>query len=140
MKKLLHLDFFPRSTDFGLLLLRLAFGGGMLWLHGWGKLTGFSSYRAGFSDPLGVGSTASLVLTILAEVVCAALIAVGAFTRFAALVGAITMGVAFFVIHSGKLSGTGNGELAFVYLAAFATIFFAGAGRFSLDAKLGGKT
>lgn len=139
MKKLLHLDFLPRSTDLGLLLLRLTFGAGLLYLHGWGKLADFGNLRGKFSDPLGIGSPASLTLTVFGEVVCMALIVLGLYTRLSALVGAITMAVAFFIVHGGKLSGQGNGELAFTYLAAFATLFVAGAGRYSLDAKLGAK-
>lgn len=140
MKKLLHLDFLPRSADLGLLVLRLTFGVGLLYLHGWGKLTDFGNLRAKFSDPLGIGSTPSLTLAVFVEVVCATLIAVGAYTRLAALFGVIMMSVAFFLVHGAKLSGQGNGELAFTYLAAFAALFFAGAGRYSLDAKLGART
>ncbi|HEX2853211.1 MAG TPA: DoxX family protein [Opitutaceae bacterium] len=137
--KLLHLDFLPRSGDLGLLVLRLTFGAGLLYLHGWGKLTDFGNLRLKFPDPLGVGSMPSLTLAVFAEVICAGLIVLGAYTRLAALAGAITMGVAFFLVHGGKLSGPGSGELACAYLAAFAALFVAGAGRYSLDAKLGAK-
>ena len=140
MKNFLHLNFLPRSTDLALLVLRVCLGGSLLWLHGRGKLTGFSEMAAGFSDPLGIGSQTSLVLAILGEVLCAVLIVLGAFTRVAALGAAITMGVAFFLVHGGQLSGQGNGELAFVYLTVFAALFFSGAGRFSVDARLGAKT
>jgi putative oxidoreductase len=139
MKKLLHLDFLPRSTDFGLLILRLTFGFGLLYLHGWDKLMKFGELRGKFPDPLGVGSPASLTLTVFGEVVCMALIVLGLYTRLAALVGAITMAVAFFIVHGGKLSGQGNGELAAAYLAGFLVLFIAGAGRYSVDAKIGGK-
>jgi putative oxidoreductase len=139
MKKLLHFDFLPRSADLALLVLRLTFGLGLLWLHGRGKLMDFSNLRGNFFDPLGVGSQTSLVLAILGEVVCATLITVGAYTRLAALGGAVTMGVAFHFIHGDRLMGEGNGELAFLFLAAFLALFLAGGGRYSLDAKLGAK-
>lgn len=139
MKKMLQLDFLPRSTDLGLLVLRLTFGFGLLYLHGWSKLTNFSSMRGKFPDPLGIGSPASLTLTVFGEVVCMALIVLGLYTRLSALVGAITMAVAFFIVHGSKLSGEGSGELAAAYLAVFVTLFLAGAGRYSLDAKLGAK-
>lgn len=136
LKPLLQVSFLPSSGDFAILVLRLWVGLSMLLLHGWGKLTTFSEASASFPDPLGIGSTASLVLAIFAEVICSGLIAVGLFTRFAVLVLIINMSVAFFVIHQHVLNGTGSGEMAFIYLAAFVTIFVAGPGKFSLDHKL----
>jgi putative oxidoreductase len=75
-------------------------------------------------------------MTIFAEVVCAVLLAMGLFTRFAAAVLTILMAVAFFVVHSSALSGPASGEMAFIYLGGFVTLLLTGAGRFSLDAKL----
>lgn len=137
--KLLHFNFLPRSSDGALLLLRIWFGAALLLLHGWGKLANFSSYAAKFADPLGIGPTPSLVLAIVGEVVCAALLILGLWTRLAALGAGITMAVAFWFAHGGKLTGPGNGEMAFLFLGAFVALFAAGAGRFSLDAKLGAK-
>jgi len=139
MKKILHLDFLPRSPDVALLLLRLIFGGAMLALHGWGKLLKFGEMSAKFTDPLGIGSTTSLVLALVGEILCPIILIVGAYTRFAALGAAITMGVAFFIVHGAKLSGPGSGEMSLLYLAPYLALLFAGGGRFSLDAKLGAK-
>lgn len=136
--RLLQLDFLPRSTDAGLLVLRLWLGLSLVILHGWSKLTGFSEMSGKFPDPLGVGSPTSLAMAVFGEVVCSLLLALGLFTRFAAAVLAITMATAFFIVHKGVLSGPGSGELAFVYLAGYVVLFVAGAGRFSLDAKLTG--
>jgi putative oxidoreductase len=74
-------------------------------------------------------------LAVFGEVVCSALLVFGLFTRFAALAGAITMSVAFIMVHRMVLKGPNPGELAFIYLAGFVTIFFAGPGRFALDGK-----
>ena len=137
--KFLHLNFIPRSADTALLLVRIWFGGALLVLHGWGKLTNFSSMASKFADPFGIGSGASLALAVLAEVVCAAFIVAGLFTRVAALVAAINMAVAFWFAHGAKLSGPGNGELAFLFLGAFLALFIAGGGKFSVDASLGAK-
>jgi putative oxidoreductase len=135
--KLLQLNFLPSSADLGLLVLRLWLGLSLLILHGWAKLTGFSGMAGKFPDPLGVGSTASLGLAVFAEVVCAALLALGLFTRFAAVGLIITMAVAFFAVHKGSLRpGPGSGEMAYIYLAGFVTLFLAGAGRFSFDRRL----
>ncbi len=137
--KFLHLNFLPRSADLALLAVRLWFGGSMLLLHGWGKLMNFSTLAQKFADPFGIGKTASLSLAVLGEVVCAALLILGLFTRVAALGVGITMAVAFWFAHGGRLSGTGNGELAFVYLGAFVALFVAGGGKFSVDASVGAK-
>jgi putative oxidoreductase len=138
--RFLRLDFLPASADAGLLILRLWLGLSLGLLHGWSKFTGFSKMSGKFADPLGIGSQASLGLAVFGELVCAALIVFGLFTRSAALAAAITMGVAFFVVHNMALSGPGNGELAFIYLAGFVTLFLTGAGKFSLDAAMGGRS
>ena len=136
--KFLQLNFLPSSVDLGLLVLRLWLGLSLLVLHGWAKLKGFSDMAGKFPDPLGVGSTASLGLAVFAEVFCAALLALGLFTRFAAISLIITMGVAFFIVHKGSLeAGPGSGEMAYIYLAGFVTLFLAGPGRFSLDRRIG---
>lgn len=137
--KFLHLNFLPRSADAGLLVLRVWFGGAMLGLHGWVKLMNYSDMATKFADPFGIGKTPSLVLAIFAELVCAALLVMGLFTRVAALILGFTMAVAFWVGHGAKLTGPGNGEMAFLYLGACVALFLAGAGKFSVDAKMGAK-
>jgi putative oxidoreductase len=137
--KFLQLNFIPRSTDLALLVMRIWFGGSLLWLHGLGKLTGFSSRMEKFPDFFGIGSPATLGLAVFGEVVCSLLLVLGLFTRVAALFSGTTMFVAFWFAHGAKLTGPGNGELAFVYLAAFVTLFIAGGGRHSLDASMGAK-
>ena len=136
----LQLDLVPTSINCAILLLRIALGVQMLLGHGWGKLMSFSEKAATFPDPLGVGHSTSMALAIFGEVVCMALLVAGVFTRLAALGGAVTMAVAFFLVHGGKLRGDGNGEMAFLYLVGFVAIFIAGPGCLSLDAKLGGRT
>ena len=138
MKKLgsiLRLEFLPSSVDLGLLVLRIWIGFSMLLLHGWGKLAAYEKLPKGFPDPLGVGNQVSWGLAVFGEVVCAVLLVLGLFTRFAALTGAITMGVAFFLVHEMRLKGANPGELAFIYMAGFVTILLAGPGRFALDGK-----
>ena len=136
----LQLDLVPTSTHLAILLLRVALGAQMLIAHGWPKLMTFSEKAATFPDPLGMGHATSLALAVFGEVVCSALLVVGAFTRLAALSGAVTMSVAFFLVHGGKLIGDGNGEMAFLYLVGFVAIFLTGPGLFALDTKLGGRT
>jgi putative oxidoreductase len=132
--KFFRLDFLPRQADLALLLLRLWIGFSMMLLHGWGKLTGFNTMSENFMNFLGIGSKASLALAIFGEFFCSILLVLGLFTRFAALGGAITMSVAFFVVHQAALSGPRSGEMAFIYLAVYVALLLAGGGRFSLDA------
>ncbi len=137
--KHLNLNFLPQSTDFALLILRVWLGLSMLLLHGWGKLVNLINGTSKFPDLLGLGQTPTLILVVFAEVVCAALLVAGIYTRFCALLLAITMGVAYFIAHGAKLSGPGNGELAFIFLAGFVALVVAGGGRFGFDRKLGAK-
>ena len=109
-------------------------------LHGWDKLMNFSNYSGQFIKFLGLSQSISLGLAIFGELVCAALLAIGLFTRFAALGAGITMAVAFWIGHGGKLTGPTPGEVAFLYLGAFAALFLAGGGKYSVDAKIGAKS
>ena len=139
MVKLLRLSFLPTSVDLALLVLRVWFGLALVSLHGWSKFTGFAERSQRFADPFGIGSPASLALAVFAEVICSILLVLGLFTRLAALACAVTMATAFFFAHGGRLTGQGNGELAFIFLGGFVTLLLAGGGRFSLDGKGGGK-
>lgn len=133
MLRLLHLSFLPKSPAFGLLILRLSVGLSMLLLHGRGKLLNFSATAAKFPALFGLSPTVNAGLAVFAEVVCSALLILGLFTRFAALMLAITMSTAFFMVHKQALTGEHSGELALVYLFAYLTLLFTGAGKFSMD-------
>lgn len=135
MQKFLHLEFVPRSVDGALFVLRVWLGLSMILLHGWGKLNGLLSGTSKFPDILGIGATPALAMAVFAEFLCSLLVIVGLWTRLASLMLVITMSVAFFVAHGAKLSGPGNGELAFVYLAGYVVLLLAGAGKFSVDRK-----
>jgi len=127
-------------TSAGLLALRLFFGLTMLLHHGLDKLNTFNDKAPHFPDPLGVGHSTSLAMTVFAEVVAAILLAIGLWTRFAALVLAFEMGVAFIMVHKMAFSGQMPGEMAFVYFGAFLTLLLAGPGKFSMDRALFGKS
>ncbi|MDB6166688.1 MAG: DoxX family protein [Lacunisphaera sp.] len=140
MQKFLRLEFIAASPDLGLLLLRLCLGVSMLLLHGWGKLAAHGANHSlfslgGFPDPLHIGQTPSLLLTILAEVGCSVLLVLGLYTRMAAFLLAFTMGVAFFLVNSMQLLNNPGGELAWLYFGGYLVLFCAGAGKFSLDRK-----
>lgn len=121
----------PFATDWGLLILRIAAGGAML-THGWAKLSHFAEKAPEFMNFLGIGSTTSLALVVFAEFFCSILLIVGLFTRWATIPLIITMKVAIFMVH--WQDGFGKSELAFLYLAIYALLFFTGAGKYSIDA------
>lgn len=136
MMNLLRLSFVPQSVDLGLLILRVSMGFSMLILHGWVKFQNFNTIAPKFMRLFDVvPSNISLGMAIFAEVVCSVLLIVGFFTRFAALNLVITMAVAFFIYHKRELSGPESGELALVYLIGFATLVFAGGGKYAADGK-----
>lgn len=128
------------TANLGLLVLRVWLGVAMLLNHGWDKLTHFNHLAKDFQDVLHIGSpTMNFALVVFAEVVCSALLVAGLVSRFAALLLAINMAVAFVVVHEMKLTGDHNGELAFIYLAGYLTLFLTGPGRYSADAAVFGR-
>ena len=121
----------PNGRDFGILLVRLYAGGLMIWLHGWSKAQKIGAETIAFPDPLGIGAELSLYLAVFAEVVCAALLVVGLFTRFACLPLLVTMLVAFFIVHADDPLKVR--EPALLYLLPYLALLFSGAGRYSFD-------
>jgi putative oxidoreductase len=137
MKKLINLSFIPGSADCGLLLLRIWFGLSIFLIHGLSKFKSFGATVAMFHEKMGIPPVFGAA-AVLAESVCAVLLVIGLATRLAASFLAVTMAVAFVKVHQ-MILAQGNpqsGEMAFLYLGAFLAIFVAGAGRYSLDAKL----
>jgi len=115
------------------LILRLGFGGFML-SHGIPKLMKlFTGGEIKFPDPLHLGSTTSLILTVFAEVICAGLILIGYKTKWASIPLIITMLVAAFVVHGSD--PWGKKEFALLYAVGYICIGLLGAGKYSLDRK-----
>jgi putative oxidoreductase len=126
------------SIDLGLLLLRLWIGVLLFVQHGLGKVTHFSQMSGHFPNPIHIGPVPSLLFAILSDAICSLLVAVGVATRYAALIVVINLGTAFTLVHHMKLSpGPGNGELPLLFLGGFLVLVITGAGRYSIDAKLG---
>ncbi|MDZ4821957.1 MAG: DoxX family protein [Flavobacteriales bacterium] len=125
------------TPDFVALLLRVVFGGLMVYLHGWGKLEGWNEIKNDFAKPFGMSDWWAAALTIFAEVFCCLFIIVGLFTRLASIPVILLMAVAAFNIHAGDpLDGR---ESAIIYLVAFIAIFLMGSGRWSVDRLVFGK-
>ncbi|MBS1583781.1 MAG: DoxX family protein [Bacteroidetes bacterium] len=119
------------SNDLGVLVLRISAAGTLFWQHGWPKLMHFSEKVDHFSDPIGLGPAFSLVLILIAEVLCSALVLLGLWTRLTTIPPIIGMAVAAFLAHGDDPFA--KKELAVLYMAAFIALFFTGSGRFSLD-------
>ncbi len=126
-----------KTTDAGLLFLRLALGFMMAFGHGWGKLTGFGERASKFADPFGLGPEITLALAVFAEFFCSLALAVGLLTRAVVIPLIITMLTAAFIIHSDD--PWNRKEFALLYFVPFVTLMLSGAGRYSLDAMLFGR-
>jgi len=136
------------AASVGLLILRLGIGGYLI-THGWGKVQMLLAGGADkFGDPIGLGSTLSLVLVTTSEFICALLIILGLGTRLAAIPVVITMSVAAFIIHakdpwtmeaaanaffSGASKTWFSKEPALLYLVPFLSLVCTGGGKLSLD-------
>jgi putative oxidoreductase len=119
-------------NDFALAILRVSFSGMML-THGIPKINMLVENASGFPDPIGIGSTASLVLAIIGEVVAPLFVLIGFKTRIAAIPVVITMAIAGFVVHIND--DFASKEKALLYLSAFIVIALVGAGRYSVDGR-----
>lgn len=127
---------FLRSTDLGLLLLRIALGGLMLF-HGMHKLI----YGVGFiGDMLAAIGLPSFIAygSLLAELVASLMIICGIWTRLASVVFAGNMVVAILMAHASEmlsLSPMTGGlviELPLLYLLGAAVLCLTGGGRFAV--------
>lgn len=131
LKKILAVP--PLSLDFGLLFFRVAAGGLMLF-HGLPKLIGFAERKDSFADPIGLGKTLSLSLTVGAEFFCSIFLILGLFTRFALIPLMFTMSVVIFVVHGDD--PLKERELPLFFLLSYIGIFLAGPGKYSADTVL----
>jgi putative oxidoreductase len=121
----------------GVLILRLFAGLVMAFVHGMGKFPISEQLIQGVA---GIGFPMPVVFAhaaALAELVGGVLLAIGLFTRPAAIFMAFTMFVAGVFVHGADPFNVK--ELAFLYM--FVCIFFAcyGGGRFAIDNKMGPK-
>lgn len=117
--------------EYAYVILRIGIGLSML-THGYPKLMKLlDGGDIKFADPFGLGMMPSLILVIFAEVICAALIALGLLTRVATVPLIITMAVAAFVVHGDDPFG--KKEMALLYLFALLVIFAKGGGKLSVD-------
>lgn len=102
----------------------------------------------GFPVPMANNAAVQIVSMIgvagIIEIVCGSLVTVGLFTRYAALIASGEMAYAY-LVYTGRLSRAftplaNGGNMEVLYCFSFLLLVFLGAGAWSLDAKLRGKT
>lgn len=121
-----------KFIDLALLLLRLTFGGMMIYGHGWRKLLRlFGDEPIKFRDVFSMEPEVSLALAVFAEVLCALLLMAGLLSRWAAIPMAFTMFVAAFVAHGADPFS--EKELALAYMMVYVALFLTGPGKYSVD-------
>ena len=118
------------TTHIGLLLLRVGFSIGLM-THGYGKLLRVWDGNFKFSDPLGIGSTPSLVLAAFGEFIAPIFILIGWKTKLFSIFPAFTMLVAFLIAHDGDPFS--KKEKSFLFLVAYIVIYLTGPGKYALD-------
>lgn len=125
------------KTDIGLLIFRVGAALLILLLHGIGKVgLLFGSEEIHFLNPLGLGEITSLVLSTVAEFVCALLIIAGLRTRLAAFILALNMGVAAFIQHYGMAFSENIKQLDVLFFLSFILLILLGGGQYSIDALI----
>lgn len=134
MNKFLSPHVSKSAFNVATLVLRIFMGVVMIPGHGWKKLMNFTEIEPNFINFLGLGTTVSLGLATFAELVCAILIILGLFTRFAAVPLIITMAVAVSIGMSWDVFDTG--QLPTLFFGGFIVILLLGPGEYSLDALL----
>lgn len=118
------------ALDLALFILRVG-SAGMMMTHGWNKLMNFQEKSVSWPDPLHVGHSVSLGMTVFAELFCAGFLLLGLFSRLALVPLIFLMTVAVFVIHAGD--SFGDKEHAVLFLVPYIVLFFTGPGIYSLD-------
>ena len=140
-------------NDAGLLIFRILVSASLFTQHGWEKLTHFNHMAQHFPDPLHIGMKASLLYATFADGICSILVALGLATRIASFFALVNLAVVYFVVENALgIGGSAprrpapgmpgpppgaHSELVFVYMAAYLMLTIVGAGRFSLDRRLG---
>ena len=138
MKKILLFNFIPANTDIALFVLRIWMGFGLFAKHGIEKFSNFSQMQQHFPDPIHIGSTPSLVFALLSDGICSLLVIFGFATRLASFVIVVNLFIVFLEMHQFSFAKE-HAELVYLFLGGFLAVFIAGAGKYSIDHKIGEK-
>jgi len=135
MRKIFSTKYTDNAFNLMMFMLRLGFGTLLFLEHGLPKLMNFAERQDRFFNLFGIGSTASLILTIFAEVFCSLFLILGLFTRLSAFVLVVCFLVIVFMVL--KNSPIAKMEDALLYLFVFTGILFCGPGKWSIDNLIG---
>jgi putative oxidoreductase len=127
-----------KYRDVGLLVIRIGFGAGFLFYHGWGKLTSGPERWAQVGGAMehfgiGFGHTFFGFLAAFSESFGGLLIALGLFFRPVCALLFVTM---FVAMVSHYASGRGSPAHAAKNMFVFLGLIFVGPGKYSLDAMI----
>ena len=132
--------FYASWRDIAYTLVRVVIGY-ILFMHGWGKVTGPGlAGISGFMDKSGLHPGVAFAgAAMFLETVGAICIIIGLFTRFFAAALAIEMGIAFLAVHMAKGFAVSTGGYEYVLLLGIVMFAIAirGGGPYSVDAKIG---
>ncbi len=135
----LKMSWAGQYADVGPLVIRVVVGI-IFVVHGWMKVGMGIAGTAGFLASLGIpAASVFAVLLIIGEVVGGIALILGVATRFWAAVGVIISVVALVTVHLSKGFLISNGGYEFILLigAVMVSLLVMGAGKYSVDAKLG---
>ena len=135
MKKLLSIAYTDSLFNIGTFLLRASLGLMMCIHHGLPKISNFGEWQNTFYNPFHLGSRLSLILSILAEVFGSAFLILGLFSRIAAILLVIDLGVAIFLYH--RDHPINRFEDAILFFTGFLFILLVGPGKISVDGLTG---
>jgi putative oxidoreductase len=141
MTKLFNCSCTGAWSDVAPLVLRVAIGI-VFTYHGYDKLHTGMAGVGGFLDTLGIPFPAffAVVLTIV-ELIGGIFMILGLFTHWVAKLFIIVTAIAFVTVHASKGFSIGGGgyEYIMTLLAASISLMITGAGKYSLDYKIGSR-
>jgi len=131
--------FYAAVSDLWYPMIRITVGG-ILLVHGWGKIQNGITGLAGYLSKVGLVPPIPFAYVVyINETVGAACIVLGLFTRFFAASIAIELAVALWIVHYAKGFGASAG--GYEYVLMWGIIMFAialrGGGPYSLDRVIG---
>ena len=131
--------FYAAVSDLWYPLIRITVGG-ILLVHGWGKIHNGIGGLAGYLGKVGLTPPLPLAIVVyINETVGAVCIILGLATRFFAASIAIELAVALWIVHAARGFGASSG--GYEYVLMWGIIMFAialrGGGPYSLDRMIG---
>ena len=137
MKNLNSTSYNKTLLDWVLFAARIFIGVAMI-THGFPKLMQLlSGKEIEFINFFGIGKKTSLILAVLAEVLCSLFLVMGLFTRIVTIPLIITMLVAAFMVHANDPFE--KTELSLLYLTFYFIFLIAGPGNISIDRMINRK-